>query len=171
MENGSISSLRRVLIELPEGCDRFGQKPFFSGGEGYGDISANIATIRIREPTGKYTPLSLTTVFQIPISQSVSRFATCDPSGVWARTGHLVLDGFLALPAPNTHGRRSLGARRIDLFKGRPSAILRQRSNPFFVRRQTCLDVGALRKGISDRHCEVMEWLGLARSLGTGVGV
>jgi len=45
MENGSISSLLRVLIEVPDGCDRLGQKPFFSGGEG-----------------GKYTPLSLTTI-------------------------------------------------------------------------------------------------------------
>ena len=34
MENGSISSLLRVLIEVPDGCDRLGQKPFFSGGEG-----------------------------------------------------------------------------------------------------------------------------------------
>jgi len=33
--NGSMSdSLFPVLIEVPEGWDRFGQKPFFSGGEG-----------------------------------------------------------------------------------------------------------------------------------------
>jgi len=46
IENGSISdSLLPVLVEVPEGLDLFGQKLFFSGGDG-----------------GRYTPLSLTTL-------------------------------------------------------------------------------------------------------------
>jgi hypothetical protein len=45
IENGSISeSPLTELFDVPEGLDRRGQKPFFSGGEG-----------------GRYTPLSLTT--------------------------------------------------------------------------------------------------------------
>lgn len=32
-------SLFPVLIEVPEVWDRFGQKPFFSGGEGWRKIS------------------------------------------------------------------------------------------------------------------------------------
>jgi uncharacterized protein YbdZ (MbtH family) len=40
MGNGSMSdSLFPVLIEVPDGWDRFGQKPFFSGGEGLRKIS------------------------------------------------------------------------------------------------------------------------------------
>jgi hypothetical protein len=40
MGNGSISdSLLPVLVEVPEGWVRFGQKPFFSGGDGLPKIS------------------------------------------------------------------------------------------------------------------------------------
>jgi len=40
MGNGSISdSLFPVLMEVPEVWDRFGQKPFFSGGEGLRHVS------------------------------------------------------------------------------------------------------------------------------------
>jgi len=40
MGNGPMSdSLFPVLIEVPDGWDRFGQKPFFSGGEGLRTIS------------------------------------------------------------------------------------------------------------------------------------
>jgi hypothetical protein len=40
IENGSISeSLFPVPVEVPEGRDRFGQKPFFSGGDGLCKIS------------------------------------------------------------------------------------------------------------------------------------
>lgn len=45
IENGSMSSLWRVLVDVRETFDRRGQIPFFSGGDG-----------------GRYTPLSLTTL-------------------------------------------------------------------------------------------------------------
>lgn len=38
--NGSMSdSLSLVPIEVPEGLERLGQKPFFSGGDGYRRVS------------------------------------------------------------------------------------------------------------------------------------
>ena len=63
IEKGSISdSLVRVLVEVPEGLERLGQNPFFSGGEGLRDVSNHPNTSSDQELTGRYTPLSLTTV-------------------------------------------------------------------------------------------------------------
>ena len=56
-------SLLPVLVEVPEGWDRFGQKPFFSGGDGL-PRSANSPNRDYEQLTGRYTPLSLTTAFR-----------------------------------------------------------------------------------------------------------
>jgi hypothetical protein len=40
IENASISSLFRVLLDVPETFDRRGHNPFFSGGEGLLEVSS-----------------------------------------------------------------------------------------------------------------------------------
>lgn len=65
MEKGSISAkLLFVLEDVLDGLERRGQNPFFSGGDGY-RYSQSCSR---RQGfgfllTGKYTPLSLTTVW------------------------------------------------------------------------------------------------------------
>jgi hypothetical protein len=76
IEKGSISdSLSRVAVVVPEGFVRRGQKPFFSGGDGFPDVGSYRQDLRGRL-TGRYTPLSLTTIFegQSAILSCISKF-------------------------------------------------------------------------------------------------
>ncbi len=65
-------SLLRVLVDTPDGLDLRGQNAFFSGGEGWWGISSILKVEGSQTiHTGRYTPESLTTVFQEGISPPV----------------------------------------------------------------------------------------------------
>ena len=105
IEKGSISdSLSRVAVDVPEGFDRRGQKPFFSGGDGFPGVSSYRPVLRLRL-TGRYTPLSLTTVFesQSAILSCISEFSIHRKCS--AHTTHFVLDWLRTFVAADAQGR------------------------------------------------------------------
>lgn len=68
IEKGSISARPGfVFVDVDEGFLRDVQKPFFSGGDGYDGIKKGLPQV-MPSLTGKYIPLSLTTVHNERIS-------------------------------------------------------------------------------------------------------
>lgn len=97
-------SLSRVAVVVPEGFVRRGQKPFFSGGDGFPDVSSYRQDLRGRL-TGRYTPLSLTTIFEsqsaiLSCISEVSIHRKCS-----AHTTHFILDWFRTFVAADAQSR------------------------------------------------------------------
>jgi len=111
-------SLFPVLVEVPEVWDRFGQNPFFSGGEGLRHVSRHF---RLRfEATYREIHSTIIDDFDIQSARLLQTIFL----GVQTHTTHFVLHRLLAFLAAYAHRRRCLGPHCINLLKCWSSTIL-----------------------------------------------